>query len=267
MCTLANTSRVFIFGRATCGLGITAVNAATLTLITHLFPSHKRSIWLSLVGISQSVGLSIAPVVGGALIDRFSWRACFGINLPLCPLLIIFTAFFLHDPIQNPNYKLSILEKVKRLDLLGTALVIPSITCLLIGLQWGGIRYGWQNVRIIVLLAVFVCLAVGFAYLQYRLGEKATIPQRILKKRSVLAAMWFSVCTNGILATTEYYISIYWQGVRNESATQAGLLGLSMITGLSIASALAGFGISKVGYFTREYYGSFCDCLQQLVHL
>lgn len=33
------------------------------------------------------------PVLGGALIDRFSWHACFGINLPLCLLLII---FYLH---------------------------------------------------------------------------------------------------------------------------------------------------------------------------
>ena len=252
MCTLATSSAIFVCGRAVCGLGIAAVGSATLTLITHLFPSHKRSIWLSLVGISQSVGLSIAPVVGGALIDRFSWRACFGINLPLCPLLIIFTAYFLHDPIPNPNYELSMLEKLKRIDLLGTALVVPSITCLLIGLQWGGIKYGWQNVRIIVLLVVFVCLAVGFAYLQYRLGEKATIPQRIVKKRSVLAAMWFSVCTNGILATTEYYTAIYWQGVRNQTATQAGLLGLSMIIGLSVAGVLAGFAIPKVGYFTRK---------------
>lgn len=144
------------------------------------------------------------------------------------------------------------LEKLKRIDLLGTALVVPSITCLLIGLQWGGIKYGWQNVRIIVLLVVFVCLAVGFAYLQYRLGEKATIPQRIVKKRSVLAAMWFSLCTNVILATTEYYTAIYWQGVRNQTATQAGLLGLSMIIGLSVAGVLAGFTIPKVGYFIRK---------------
>jgi MFS family permease len=258
---------MFVVGRAVCGLGISAVNSATLTLITHLFPPHKRSIWLSLVGTSQSVGLSCAPVIGGALIDRFSWRACFGINLPLCPLLIVFTAFFLHDPIRNPNYELSMLEKLKRVDLLGTALVVPSVTCLLIGLQWGGIRYGWQDVRIIVLLVVFVCLGVGFAYLQYRLGEKATIPPRIVKKRSVLAGMWFSACCNGILATTEYYIAIYWQGVRNQTATQAGLLGLSMIIGLSVASVLAGFGISKVGYFTREYSGSFCGYLDQIGYL
>lgn len=252
VCTFAPSSKVFILGRAICGLGISGVGSATLTLITHIFPSHNRSFWLSVVGISQSIGLSCAPVVGGVLIDKFGWRACFGLNLPLCPLLIAFTAYFLEDPIQNPNYNLPFLEKLKRLDLLGTVLVVPSITCLLMALQWGGIKYGWQDVRIIVLFVLFTVLALGFAYLQYRLGEKATIPLHIVKRRSILAALWFSACCNGILATTEYYIAIYWQGVRNETATKSGLLGLSMIIGLCVGSILAGLGTSRIGYYTRK---------------
>ena len=138
------------------------------------------------------------------------------------------------------------------IDLPGTLIIVPSVTCLLIALQFGGIRFGWGNGRTIALFVVFASLALGFAYLQYRLGDKASIPARIIKRRSILAAFWFSACCNGILAMTEYYISVYWQGVRNETALKSGLLTSGLIIGLFAGSMLSGFGIPKVGYFTRK---------------
>lgn len=218
-----------------------------------MFPLHKRSLWLTMVGTSQGVGLCTAPIIGGALIDRFGWRACFGINVPLCPLVIAFTWFFLSDPVQHPDIELPFAQKLKKIDLLGTILVVPAIACLLLGLQWGGIKYGWSDTRIIVLFVVFAVLFIGFGYFQYRLGERATVPFRILKKRNILAAMWFAACCNGILAITEAYISIYWQGVRGETPTKSGLLGLSMIVGLLVGGLVAGFGTTIIGYFTRKF--------------
>lgn len=205
-----------------------------------------------MTGAVQSIGLSCAPVVGGVLIDAFSWRACFGINLPLCPLAIALTFFFVNDPIPMPETHISFRKKFGKLDLFGAAILIPCVTCLLIGLQWGGIRYGWGNFRIIMLLVITVTLAVVFGYMQHKLGEKATVPLRIAKRRSTIACMWFTVCCSGSLAITEYYTSIYWQGIRGETPTTAGLLGLSMILGLGIGCTVSGFGINLVGYYTRE---------------
>jgi len=254
VCTFSYQSSSVICGRALAGLGASALNGACLTLITHLFPSHKRSLYLGLSGAVQSIGLACAPAIGGVLIDRFTWRACFGINIPLCSLAIIFTAFCVTDPVATPDINAPFREKIKKLDFLGTLVLVPCITCLLLGLQWGGIKYKWSDSRIIILLVVFAVLAGVFGTLQYRLGEKATVPLRIAKRRSTIAAMWFAACCSGTLAITEYYTSIYWQGVRGETPTTAGLLGLSMILGLSIGCIVAGFSINHVGYYAREYY-------------
>ncbi|KAK5939819.1 hypothetical protein PMZ80_008201 [Knufia obscura] len=253
ICTFSYTSNMFIVGRATAGLGISGVGSGIITLITRLFPSHKRSLWLGLGNSSQTIGLCCAPLIGGALIDRFSWRACFGINIPLCPMAIAFMAYCITDPFQNADPNLPFREKLKRLDLLGTVVVIPAITCLLIGLQWGGIKYGWRDARIIAVFVMFAVLGVAFGYSQYRLGERATVPLRILKQRSILAAMWFAACCNGVLAITEAYISIYWQGVRGETPTTSGLLGVSLIIGLSVGCVVAGFGTPLIGYYTRKF--------------
>ena len=204
------------------------------------------------IGASQSVGLVSAPMIGGVLIDAFSWRACFGINLPLGVICVALTIYGFHDPMPNPETALPFKQKLARMDVLGTLLVVPAITCFLMTLQWGGAKYGWRDPRIIVLFVLFAVLFSAFAYLQYRQGDNATIPPRIVKQRSILGGMWYTACCNGILAMTEYYISIYFQGVRGFTATKSGLLGLPMIVGLAIASIAGATGTTVIGYYFRE---------------
>lgn len=252
LCTLAPNSAAFIVGRAIAGVGCGAFSGGLLKLLRHCFPLRKQALMVGLAGGCQSVGLVIAPVLGGIMIDRVSWRLCFGINIPFGVLCIVLTAYGFHDPVPNPDTSLPLKEKVKRLNMIDTVFVVPAITCLLLALQWGGVTYGWGNVRIIVLLILFAILFSGFGYLQYRRGEDATVPLRVIKQRSIMGAMWYNACCNGVLATTEYYISIYYQGVRGFSATKSGLLGIPMIIGFSVAMMAAAAGTTMIGYYFRQ---------------
>ena len=178
-------------------------------MLRYLFPLSKQALWVGVVGGIQSVGLVTAPVIGGALIDAFSWRACFGINLPLGIFCVAFTAYGFQDPVSNSEIAVRLWEKVKRTNPLGTLLIVPALTCFLMALQWGGSTYGWGSWRIILMLILFGVLLSIFGYLQYRQGEEATIPIRILKNRSTLAGLWYNACCDGILAVTENYISTF----------------------------------------------------------
>lgn len=250
VCTFAPSSKVFILGRAIIGLGAAWQSGGILTYITISFPLQKRPVITGVLMFTQTVAMVASPILGGALIQRFSWRACFGINIPLQFLALFFTAYGMQSPSHNADLDLPLWEKVKRLDLTGTLIFVPALTCLLIALQWGGVKYGWQDGRIIALLVVSVVLMGVFGYLQYRLKDKATLPPRILKHRSVLAGAWFTACCDGVLATTEYYISIYFQGVRGLTPTKSGLLGVPMIVGLAFATLASGVGISMIGYYS-----------------
>jgi MFS family permease len=245
---------MFIIGRAIAGLGSSAMGAGNVKMLHILFPLSKQALWGGVVGGIQSVGLVAAPIIGGALIDAFSWRACFGINLPLGIFCIAFTAYGFHDPEPAPNSEPSLpfWEKVKRINLLGTLLVVPALSCFLMAPQWGGSTYGWGDWRIILMFTLFGILFSAFGYTQKHQGEQATLPIRIIRKRSVLAGLWYSACCDGILAVTENYISIYFQGVRGYTATRSGLLGLPMIGGLFICIMVAATGTTKIGYYFRK---------------
>lgn len=244
---------MFIVGRSIAGFGASAFQAGMLMVLRHSLPIHKQPVAISIAMTCSSAGLVSAPMIGGALTDALSWRACFGINIPLGLVCVVFTWFGFSDPVTLPELALPLKTKLRRLDPLSTLLVVPSITCFLMALQWGGIRYGWSDWRIILLFVLFAILFLGFAYSQYRLGDNATLPPRVIKRRSIIAALWFSGCCNGVLAVTEYYISIYFQGVRGLSASTAGLLGLPMIAGMGIATVSAGLGTKAIGYYFREF--------------
>ena len=102
------------------------------------------------------------------------------------------------------------------------------------------------------MLILFGVLFSSFGYVQYRQGEDATLPLRIMKQRSVLAGLWCNACYDGILAVTEYYLSIYFQGVRGYTPTKSGLLGVPMIGGLLIGIMLAATGTTRIGYYFRK---------------
>ncbi|KAK9777072.1 putative Major facilitator superfamily domain-containing protein [Seiridium cardinale] len=140
-------------------------------------------------------------------------------------------------------------EKAKKVDILGTLIMIPTTTCLFLALQWGGIRIGWSDVRIIVLFVLFACFLAAFAWRQYVLQDAGTLPPRIFKMRSVLTGTWYTSCVNSTLAVTEYYITIYFQGIKGFTATQSGVLMLPMLLGVAIGSVCGGIGIVRIGYY------------------
>lgn len=66
---------------------------------------------------------------------------------------------FLHTPSPKAP-PLSFMQQVRMYDPLGSMLLLPSLVCLLLALEWGGVLYAWNDWRLVVLLVFFV-VSVG----------------------------------------------------------------------------------------------------------
>jgi MFS family permease len=261
LCTFAPSSKAFIIGRAITGFGVAGILGGMFAMLTRAFPLKKRPMVGGMLGGVETVASLAAPLVGGALIDGWTWRACFGINMPLGVLGLV-GVFYLEE--MPPGSRAGVAagvaetkswrEQLAQLDLLGTAVFVPSLVCLLLALEFGTASFGWSDPRVIVLFVVFGTLLGVFAWIQHKQQDKATIPPRILKNRNILAGAWFSSCCNATLAVTEYYLSIYFQGVRGFSAFQAGIYALPMIIGMCAASVISGSLTSRLGYYVPYMY-------------
>lgn len=194
--------------------------------------------------------------MGGAFTDNLTWRWCFYINLPIGAVTIFFIAVFLKLGIPSESAGLSWREKIARLDLLGTAVFVPAIICLLLALQWGGNQYEWSNWRMIVLFVIAGLLVIAFLAIQWWKQDNGTVPPRIFFQRSVCAGSWFAACLGASFFTLIYYIPIWFQAIKGTSATHSGINSLPLILGVTIMSIVSGIGTTVLGYYTPWIYAS-----------
>lgn len=152
-------------------------------------------------------------------------------------------------PKQEDLSQLTWRERLVRLDIPGNALFMLTVICLLLAIQWGGVKYHWSNARIIVLLILAAFLAALFIYLQIKLQEKATVPPRIFKVRSIWVGCIFSFFFAGSMFYTIYYLPIWFQAVQGVSAVQSGIRNLPLILSMTVGSILAGALVTITGYY------------------
>lgn len=174
----------------------------------------------------------------------------FYINLPLGAVTFLVIVLFFKSPPRKSEKSVPTQERLKQLDPIGTTVFIPGVVCLLLALQWGGSKYPWKDGRIIALFVMFGILIIAFLAIQYWQQENATVPPRILKNRSMAAAVWFAFCIGGAFFVLIYYLPIWFQAIKGTSATESGIRNLPMIMSLVIMSVIAGILITKIGYYT-----------------
>ncbi|KAI0418135.1 MFS general substrate transporter [Xylaria grammica] len=255
ICGAAPNSIVFIVGRAIAGLGGAGIFSGVTIIMITMVPLRKRPMFQGLFGTIFGLASVLGPLVGGALTDAATWRWCFYINLPIGAVAAVCIIFILR-PSRHSHPPATIWQQIWRLDPLGTFLFIPSIVALLIALQWGGSTYAWSNWRIILLFVLFGVLLIAFGAVQVFLPNTATVPVRVVRRRSIWAATLFMFALAGSFLMAIYYLPLWFQVVKGASATQSGVYTLPFVLSLVVGSTLSGAFTQKVGYYVPAMIAS-----------
>jgi len=182
---------MLIVGRAVAGAGAAALFSGSMTIIAYCVPLRKRAVYIAALSSMFGIASVVGPILGGAFTDRISWRWCFWINLPFGAVALAAVFFFFSNPPKR-HEDMTIKEKLEQIDVLGAVLLICSIVCLLLALQWGGTVYPWSHRNVWGCLLGFGLLISAFIGVQLWRKEKATMPPRILGQRTVGACALFS---------------------------------------------------------------------------
>ncbi|KAI9933823.1 hypothetical protein ASPWEDRAFT_35745 [Aspergillus wentii DTO 134E9] len=249
ICGVTPNSLGLILGRAVAGLGGAGLFSGSILIIRQTVPLQQRPIYTGLMTSMFGMAGVVGPLIGGALTDHVSWRWCFYINLPIGAVTALFIMTFFKAP-KCIKERTSLRAQLACLDLPGTIFFLPAIVCVLLALQWGGVEYAWNDVRMVVLFVLFGVLISIFMGIQVWQGENATVPPRLIRNRNVWGSAFFTFCLGAAFFICTYYLPIWFQAIKGASATKSGIMNLPMILAVVICSVLSGYLVSAIGYYT-----------------
>ncbi|KAL4945215.1 hypothetical protein BDV06DRAFT_231593 [Aspergillus oleicola] len=247
ICGVAPSSVALIVGRAIAGLGAAGLNTGSFTLVAFCAPPKKRPIFTGIIGLSYGIASVVGPLLGGVFTDSVTWRWCFYINLPVGAVSAFFIVLFFQNPEASKSDDNSPLtSKLLRLDPVGTLLMLASVTCYILAMQYGGQEYPWSNSIVIGLIIGFVLILAVLIGWELYMGERAMTPPRLVKHHAVPSASGFFFFGSYIVII--YYLPTYFQSINGVSPIGSGVRNLPFIIAVSIFTLVSGISISVSGY-------------------
>jgi MFS family permease len=244
MCGLAASPWTLILGRALQGVTAAVMAPQALASVQAIFPTSERPLALSLYGAVFGLASVIGQALGGVLIAvdvlGMGWRAIFLVNLPIALLVIAFGI---------PVLKETRASQASKLDLVGTALSMLTLTALVVPLIEGR-EAGWPLWAWLSLAAAPVLAALFWRY-ENRLhltGRTPILNPAALKAPGLGRALLVALCfyTIGVFFLL---FSMYMQGALRMTALHAGLIFLPFGAGFLLGPLL----VPRLGRILRDY--------------
>ncbi|KAJ5875635.1 uncharacterized protein N7473_012982 [Penicillium subrubescens] len=256
ICAVAPSSTVLIVGRAIAGVGTGGVSNGCFLLVAYSAPPRQRPALIGMMGSMYGLAAIAGPLLGGVFTSssKLTWRFCFYINLPLGFVCALVVVFFMSSFSGGKGGTVGLKEQVKQMDVPGTLILLPAIICLLLALQWGGTKYPWDNGRIIALLVLAAILQSVFVFIEYRSGDRATLPFRVLKNRNIWGSSIFGSSVVASFFTMLYYIPIWFQAIKGATPIKSGVMTLPLVVSYVIFSFGTGSLTSVLGYYVQWGY-------------
>jgi EmrB/QacA subfamily drug resistance transporter len=236
---LSQTMTQLIGFRALQGIGAGGLLVGAQAIIADIVPPRQRGRYMGLIGSVFAVASVAGPLLGGFLVETFSWRWVFYVNVPIGALAVVVVVTRLH--LHTPAIR-------HRIDYLGAGLLAGGVSALILVTTWGGSEYAWGSATILGLAAVGIALLVLFVWRETK-AEEPILPLSLFRSSvfSIANSMGFTIGMT--LFGAIIFIPLYLQLVYGASPTGSGLRLLPLMAGLLVAAILSGRWISRVGRY------------------
>lgn len=266
LAAFSQSAEMLILSRALLGVAGATIMPSTMAMIRHMFPRPEQmgqaiSIWMAcFMG-----GMTVGPVLGGALLERFWWGAAFLVGVPVMVLMVALAPRLLPDvrPASGEH------------ALPDAASVVLSLVTLIPGVYGlKEIARGEHLASAAVGVAVALVAGAVFVRRQRRLADPL-VDLRLFADRRFTVGLATFLVTGVVMAGVSFAAALYLQGVLGLSPTAVGAWmvpqSLVMLVGTLLAPrldrrfdtvalvtgglAVAGLGLLLLGLLDRDALG------------
>jgi EmrB/QacA subfamily drug resistance transporter len=240
VCGVSQSLWMLVVARGIQGAAAGGLMSLAQAAVGDLVSPRERGRYQGYIMAVFAVAASVGPLLGGLLVDHASWRWVFYVNLPVGAVALA----GLH--LRLPSTAVQAART--RLDLPGAALLAAGTIALMLACVWGGQRYGWGSPPIIGLLAGSAVLIVALAVRTRRL-EDPIVPLSLIGNRPVALASAALFLVTATMFSITVFVPVFLQTTTGASSTQAGLLLIPMMVGITLSTNIAGRLIQRTGRY------------------
>jgi EmrB/QacA subfamily drug resistance transporter len=232
LCATATSIEMLIGFRVLQGLGGGMLMPLGMTIMTRAAGPKRMGRLMAVLGIPMLLGPIFGPILGGWLIDNYSWHWIFLINLPIGLGALVYAWFVL--PADRP-------QPSESLDWIGVLLMSPGLALFLYGVSSIPAEGGVGHAKVLVPGIIGIALIVAFVIYSFRPAHPL-LDLRLFRNRnlslSVITMFIFAAAFFGGLLLVPQFL----QQVQGETPLSAGWIiawqGLGAMVTMPIAGAL-----------------------------
>jgi EmrB/QacA subfamily drug resistance transporter len=235
LAALAAGATTLILARTIQGIGSAMIAPLTLTILVGVFPPERRAAAIGLWSGVSGLGLAAGPLVGGAIVNGFTWNAVFWLNVPIGLLLLVLGRWRIVESRSG-----------------GRMIDPPSVVLIsagLLGVVFGLIRgnsLGWDSLPIIASLAAGAVLLALFV-LRQRASTAPMLDLRLFASRPFTVANAVGFLSSFAMFGSIFFITLFVQGVWGWKPLAAGLGTMPWTGTIMLTAPLAGTLAGRIG--------------------
>jgi EmrB/QacA subfamily drug resistance transporter len=236
-CMLSPSVQWLIAARSVQGVGAALLVPGSLALVSLVFTPQERGAAFGTWAGFSAMATAVGPLLGGYLVDRFSWAWAFAINIPLS--LLVFAIAWKHVPEE-------VRASVKaRLDYAGALLATLGLGGIVFAFIEAPVRQ-WQSAAVLAALGVGIAGLVAFLVVERR-HPAPMLPLPLLRNRNFSGANLLTLLLYAALGGGMFFLPLNLIQVQGLSATAAGASLLPFIAIMFVLSRWAGNLVERRG--------------------
>src|SRR5436190_2525048 len=242
LCSIAADIPQLVALRAVQGAAAGGLMTLAMAVVGDLVAPRERGRYQGYIAATFAVATIVGPLVGGGLVDSAGWRWVFLVNLPVGAAALAGLHLRLPGrPAGRPEHPLDIAGAL----LLAGATAVLTFECIL-----GGGRFAWASPPSLALIAGGVVLTIALVVRERRAADPI-VPLTMLRTRAIAVSSSALFLATAALFSVTVFVPLYLQATTGASPTEAGLLLVPAMLGITISTTLSGRSITRTGRYKR----------------
>ncbi len=227
-----------ILARLLQGIGSGGCFALVYIVLADISPPEQRGKMMSISCFIWGLASVMGPTLGGIIVNYFSWRWIFFINLPVGALSLFWISLYLTDTREK--------RKTPVIDYSGILALTATILGILFIFLLGGEKFAWLSPQIMGIGLITVLSGIAF----YHIEKHAEEPILSIRFFNVPGfnigniSMFFSCFAYYSLAA---FLPLFIQGALGKTPAQMGVAMVPLSLGWSVGALLCGYIVNRIG--------------------